>query len=130
MELHPDYHTHTFGDLADRYPNLHAAVAPSFNGSMRRWEFAAITSFDEGFEHFGRTEAELRLAFAAVMDETNWKYPMERAFDRLRPEEVALVSDAAIFYAGCVPEVIPNREHPSEHAVVVVAEGYYSAIGS
>lgn len=125
------YRTHKFGDLVAKYPNLHAAVAPSFFGSMRRFRFASTAAFPDGFIHQGYTEPELRLAFAAVMCEDNWKDPMCRQFDRLNDAERALVTASTIFYAGTVPEFI---EVPVEGAanpfMRVVGSGYYAEIGS
>ena len=105
------------------YPNLTAVV----EASEARKESAAYRSFDADFTHFGQTEADLRLALAAVKDETNWKLPVEAHFPNgLTDDEQALVEDALVFYTGSIAEF---HTHPSGH-VVVAAAGYYMAIGA
>jgi hypothetical protein len=107
----------------DQYPNLTARVAES----ERRTKFASVRAFGEDFTEYGRTEAELRLAFAAVMDAENWKYPIGAAFDALTRDEALLVGDAVGFYAGCMAETWTDPENG--HAEVW-ASGYYEAVGS
>lgn len=107
----------------EQYPNLTARVAES----ERRTRFAEVTSFPADFTHDGVTEAELRLAFAAVMDTENWKYPIGATFAELTSAERYLISQAVGFYAGCMAEVWTD---PTTGHAEVWAAGYYEAVGS
>lgn len=107
----------------EQYPNLTARVAES----ERRTEFAETVSFPADFTHDGVTEPELRLAFAAVMDTENWKYPISAVFAELTDAERYLISQAVGFYAGCMAETWTDK---ATGQAEVWASGYYEAIGS
>lgn len=78
------------------------------------------------------TRGELRRAFDAVANPTNWKLPVR---GQLTPNEVeklggvAVIREAVIFFTGSVP-TIGRAPHVAGNGFRVVAEGYYSAVGA
>jgi hypothetical protein len=63
--------------------------------------------------------------FDKVANKENWKMPID-ATVALTDAEIAILTDAVIFYAGCVPSVtkLGNGRYR------VQAEGYYNAVGA
>jgi len=80
------------------------------------------------------TRGELSEAFNLVVNKTNWKYPVD-ARVILTPEQRNLVTEAVIFFAGCVPTFEPQGPvFESFNQLVceyrVRAVGYYNAVGA
>ncbi len=72
------------------------------------------------------TRRELSAAFDLVADPTNWKNRIDAVILTTDVAELALISEAVTFFAGCVPtftNVACNRTH-------VRAKGYYAAVGA
>lgn len=67
----------------------------------------------------------MREAFRLVQDRDNWKMPVDAVIPDT-PGIRELVSDAVIFFAGCLPEIIPLPDGK----IRVTAIGYYNAVGS
>ena len=63
-------------------------------------------------------------AFDLVKDEKNWKMPIDAVVPA--DADIALIEDAVVFYAGCLPDV---TEQP-DGTFRVTAPGYYMSIGS
>ncbi|HUW00811.1 MAG TPA: hypothetical protein VMW08_00530 [Acidimicrobiales bacterium] len=105
------------------HPNLEAAVARS----RKRTKMADLGEHPLAvdFDYHGHTEAELRMAFAAVVSDENWKLGVNACFPALNSDERKLVGDALIFYCGSPAEV-----YDVDGMVFVVAAGYYACIGS
>lgn len=107
------------------YPNLQAAV----DGDAHRMRFASPNelSYPPDEKMFGGyTERELRLGFAAVMHDQNWKYPIDSVFNKITPEEIEVCHAAIGFYAGGDSEDL----HYPDGSVRIVAPGYYAVIGA
>jgi hypothetical protein len=68
----------------------------------------------------------MNAAFTEVQNKEHWKYPIDCTLDACDDTKQQLISDAVIFYAGCVPdfERLPNGK------VRVTAIGYYNAVGA
>lgn len=77
------------------------------------------------------TRAELRLAFDAVADFSNWKNPIDKIID-LDGYTKELVKEAVTFFAGCVPtfEALTGSTTGGIAKYRVRAVGYYAAVGS
>lgn len=75
------------------------------------------------------SRAELREAFEAVQDATNWKNPIDAAIPEWQRD---VVEQAVIFFAGCRPVFTPVN--PTAKKAVrrlnVKAVGYYAAVGA
>ena len=75
------------------------------------------------------SRAELREAFEAVQNETNWKMPIDAAI----PEYMEDVTrEAVIFFAGCKPTftVVNPKAKRSARRLNCKAVGYYVAVGA
>jgi len=75
------------------------------------------------------SRAELREAFEAVQDATNWKLPINAAI----PEYMRDVTEqAVIFFAGCRPVFTPvnPKARKAARRLNVQAVGYYAAVGA
>ncbi len=79
----------------------------------------------------GVTRDELSLAFDAVADKANWKNPINTVVD-LDDYTKALVAEAVVFYAGCVPsfERLTGTTTSGLAKYRVTAKGYYAAVGA
>lgn len=77
------------------------------------------------------TRGQLAAAFDIVSNKENWKCPID-AHVRLTDDEIAMVTEAVIFFAGCTPE-IERKSRKAEDGTIkyrVTAIGYYEAIGA
>lgn len=68
------------------------------------------------------SRAELKAAFDAVCDRSNWKNPVQGT---ILPKDEDVTREAVIFFTGSVPKF---RARPSGR-LLVEAAGYYKTIG-
>jgi len=75
------------------------------------------------------SRADLREAFEAVEDPSNWKMPIDAAIPAWAED---ITREAVIFFAGCVPtfEEINPKARRSVRRLRVRAVGYYAAVGA
>jgi hypothetical protein len=75
------------------------------------------------------SRAELREAFDAVQDETNWKLPIDAAIPAYMRD---VTEEAVVFFAGCRPTftAINPKARRSVRRLRVQAIGYYAAVGA
>jgi len=75
------------------------------------------------------SRAELREAFEAVEDPSNWKMPIDAAIPVYMRD---VTEQAVIFFAGCTPtfEAINPKARRSVRRLRVRAVGYYAAVGA
>jgi len=76
------------------------------------------------------TRGELAAAFDLVSNKENWKAPID-AYVWLDDEQVTLVTEAVVFFAGCVPEfenMLRRKEGKVRYRVTAI--GYYEAVGA
>lgn len=68
-------------------------------------------------------------AFRRVCDPVAWKNPIDKTIpiSELTPYDLALISEAIVFFAGCHSVMNINTV---EKTVRIQAEGYYSAVGA
>lgn len=74
-------------------------------------------------------EAQLAIhtaEFAKVEPKDNWKDPIDTTIATPTAEEQAAITDAVIYFCGCVPEFYPTKDGKTR----VIAEGYYNAVGA
>ena len=65
-------------------------------------------------------------AFKEIQNKEHWKMPIDHILDSCDDAKQKLITNAVIFYAGCVPNFkrLPNGK------VRVTAVGYYNAVGA
>ena len=73
------------------------------------------------------TREELDKAFSKIQNKINWKHPVNAIIDE---KDLELVTEAIIFFCGCVPTFTPIFSSPSEPKLWVQAVGYYAAVGA
>ena len=86
-----------------------------------------------------RKRGDLRRAFEAVQDRTNWKNPI-RALVALTAEQKAITAEAITFFAGCTatfedrgvcnPTIGTDGRAIGRREYRVEAVGYYQAVGA
>jgi len=72
------------------------------------------------------TRGELMKYFDMVADKANWKNPIN-ARVKLAANEVAMLTEAVIFFTGSVPTILPMAR---KGEYKVKANGYYLTIGA
>jgi hypothetical protein len=73
------------------------------------------------------TVVQMREALSKVQNKINWKHPVNTIIDESEQE---LVTEAIIYFCGCVPTFTPIFSSPSEPKLWVQAVGYYAAVGA
>lgn len=83
------------------------------------------------------TRGELAAAFDKVKPAKHWKYPINAEVVIENDGEMAMISEAVVFFTGSVPEFIPVRvarpikgNDPGAMVYRVVAAGYFATIGA
>jgi hypothetical protein len=86
------------------------------------------SQFLRGFRPLRRRE--LSAAFDRVASTKNWKDPIDATVS-LTADERAILTEAVIFYCGCIP-MFEDRGGvaPAIRRYRVTAPGYYAAIGA
>ena len=73
------------------------------------------------------TREELDKAFSKVQNKINWKHPVNAIIDEGEQE---LVTQAVVFFCGCVPTFTPIFSEPNKPKLWVRAVGYHAAVGA
>jgi hypothetical protein len=81
----------------------------------------------------GRTREQLKVAFESVQDQENWKNPIHKVLP-ISQVDIPLISEAVAFYTGCHPTFnCPARDEAGRFSydnILIVADGYYKAVGA
>lgn len=73
------------------------------------------------------SRAELKAAFDAVCDKSNWKMPIDSTIDK---SDEDVTREAVIFFAGCAPSFSIATRSGRGRRLRVRAVGYYQAVGA
>jgi len=109
----------------ETHPNLHRRIITS--PKRIGWATADTDrANEETFPNSG-TLGDLRMAFAAVKDEINWKDPVDAQFAQLTIHEERLIEDACLWFGAGPTEIYTLA---STGLFCVSAPGYYMTIGA
>lgn len=78
------------------------------------------------------TTEEMSAAFDRVKNSENWKLPIDKVIEVKDSEELEIIAEAIIFYAGSPSDAIPvhTKAKAGHKKYRIVAAGYYACVGS
>jgi hypothetical protein len=81
---------------------------------------------NDATETFEDRHARHKANFEKVQPEGNWKLPIDKVLPTLINEERKAISEAVIYFCGCVPSFTDFENGTTR----VTAIGYYKAVGA